>query len=284
MSNISNQFDIYASAANTLKDVFSDKLEILIRNDSDILFSFESEIPNCGWLKSNLIRIIKNFCPAEFDIKVGIEVEDFVGGLSFTKEADDISESVCNFSLIKQEEPKSVHLPSTEAKVIFDSLKEKYYTDIEDIRFIEIYSLLESLEKTGVKITLNIKLLINKYWINNKLLEEIAERDRSHIIAYFFASSYISALRDGSFSEYERKFYIQNKRTIIIIFDLQCYIKNDFLTVLGRDNAQNFDREFADSIPETVVEEYKKILDLRKSHGDFGTNLIPEIFNIKSDN
>jgi hypothetical protein len=281
MSEVSNVFDQYVLATKTLKDIFHDKLDSLIKSESKIEFSFSSDISSCNWLKENLIKLVKDLCPAELDIKVKIEVQDFEGKLTFIKEANDISDLKCNFTWIDSQKEEPVYHPSNEAKTVFDSLKGKYKTNMDDIKFKDIYNLLESLERNGEKPKLNVDLSIYKEKINNRILKNIEERDRQYLICYLFPSSFISALESISIGKYEEEFYKQNKRTIIIIFDWRGYIGNDFLTILGSDNVDKIGSKLIDTISEKMSEKYKKIINLRKSHGDFRTSLVPEMLFIE---
>ncbi len=277
MTHRTDEFNLYVSAIEALKNLFANIAESSGETESS--YNFKTDLKNLDWLNEYLLRLVKDLVPANFKIDILIEIDDVAGSLIFPKEAANLSNLFCDFQKTKPEGKNKLPLPEdavSDYKLLKNYLSDNKY----QIKFDDVFKLIKPLSDKGVKIKLSLNIFLNKHDINNKLLGNIEEKDRPFLVPYLFSRNVASKLDGVTFDSYEKLFYQKSKRTLIIIFDLSGYLKNDFLTILGKCDDAKVYTLIRESIPANSIKKYKNIIELRKSHavGDFSTNLIPEMF------
>ncbi|MGD0953835.1 MAG: hypothetical protein ABR985_15840 [Methanotrichaceae archaeon] len=144
--------------------------------------------------------------------------------------------------------------------------------------------MLEPLQKKGIEIKIKLNILLNKNQIKELFFKGIEKDSQQNLILYLFPDKFVTELENIRIEDYEKEFYEHNRRNIIIIFDLFGCIQNDFQAIIGRGNSNRLRDLISKPISENSRSKYKKIIDLKRSHGlGFSTNLIPEMFSMEFD-
>lgn len=283
MSSRVETFSSFVFAVDTLKSVFKNNRELLVRGEGLSSYSLIVDLPKLIWLDDHLLLLIKSLIPARFKIKVRFNVDDFGGILSFYQISNSTFDLKCDFSRYELDEyDDEVSVPD-EAIKDFDLLKDNLKVDQQGINFEKVHIQLKSLCDKNAKIKLNLEIYIDKNEINSMLLDNIACKNSPHLATYLFPESFISHLETMSIKGYEEDFYKKDRRTIICIFDLSGYIKSDFSVVFGRNNENIIEDFFTKYLSDEILQRYKNIEDLRddRQSGSFLTYLIPDMFDIE---
>lgn len=248
--------------ARTLKNIFRDQYDELEKSELTTEFNFSTQIASLLWSYENLpilsenLLLIPSLLKIEIDINKCFQEEFLVRGGASKLELEWSNPDSSN-------EIDYGSLPSN-AIGTYEELWERLKGSSSRFPFLDIYSLLEKLQRQDVNIILKLSLSIYKNRINENFM--IDKHNSQNIICFLFPESLLLGLKSSSLETFEKEFYKHGKRTVIIVFGFSGYLKGDYLSICGYDNLNDISNEIIEPLPNEILQKANKSLNLRLYH------------------
>lgn len=268
--------------ARTLKNIFRDQYDELEKSELTTEFNFSTQIASLLWSYENLpilsenLLLIPSLLKIEIDINKCFQEEFLVRG----------GASKLELEWSNPDSSKEIDYGSLPSNAIgtYEELWERLKGSSSRFPFLDIYSLLEKLQRQDVNIILKLSLSIYKNRINENFM--IDKHNSQNIICFLFPESLLLGLKSSSLETFEKEFYKHGKRTVIIVFGFSGYLKGDYLSICGYDNLNDISNEIIEPLPNEILQKANKSLNLRLYHssGTFPVEyLTPDVFSIQID-
>lgn len=282
IQKIQKIFQKYVNVVDTLRIHFYDKKVALKVKENESQYDLSADT-NVFWLRKYLPSLAEKLFPANFQIIITIEIND-----------SKVKLNICDRHplMYKIKNPESIE------EEILDSIPEEAVSDFEnfidelkragqnELPLENIYILLERLFNLEIIFSMKLQLFLNKCaYIIDEFKALIDKNKHLEIASFLFPESFLTILESYPLKKFEEEFFQHGKRSVIIIFGFNGFLRSDFLTISGN----GYDRRLYDSsnkpLSEEILQRTTKILNFRKSEvlWFFPTTwLVPDTFEFNT--
>jgi hypothetical protein len=281
MPEITDLFNLYSRAAETLLKEFSDRKSDLYHGETVTQFDFSHSVESLEWLDERLPILVESLFPAGFKLQLSIMVQDFQTSLLLREDdqhlwvdVDSVGEYAGNYSLET--------LPEAGMPLLL-ALQEQLHAARGGFRWDELYSQLEALSRTGTQVKVELSLFLDKRAVQRRFLAGLQDEDHIKLLVFLFSKSLVRALGRVSLQILEQEYFLLAKRSVWLVFSLQGCLVGEYLSVFGKGVGDKMEQVLLNGrLSQDIIQSNFKVINLRRRTGIWADPprwLTPQVFD-----